>query len=156
MKTARPTRVKGAVIKVVIADDHPLVRFAVRSSLEGADSVEVVGEAATGREAVDLARRFQPDAVFLDYQMPVLDGMGAAREILVDVPDVAVLMLTAEDDPVLAEQADRAGVHRVVRKDQPAEALLRNLNEVLASVRSGDQDQLDIVVDPDQAQRRAQ
>jgi AmiR/NasT family two-component response regulator len=63
-------RVRCTLIKVIIADDHPLVRFAVRSCLEWEESVEVVGEARTGKEAVDLTLRLQPDAVLLDYHMP--------------------------------------------------------------------------------------
>jgi DNA-binding NarL/FixJ family response regulator len=148
-------RVRRAVIKVVIADDHPLVRFAVRRCLEWEESVEVVGEATTGREAVDLVRRFRPDAVLLDYQMPVLDGMDAARAILEEVPDVAILMLTAEDDAVLEAGAAEAGVHRVIRKDEPPEILLRTLYEVLASIKGQDDDHLDIVIDPDQARDRS-
>lgn len=154
-ETPPRTRLRGALIKVLIADDHPLIRFAVRRCLEWEKSVEVVGEATTGREAVDLARRFRPDAVLLDYQMPVLDGMDAARAIIREVPDVAILMLTAEDDPVLEEESAKSGVHRVVRKDEPPEALVRTLHEVLATVRRRGEDHLEIVVDPDQARDRA-
>jgi DNA-binding NarL/FixJ family response regulator len=149
------TRVRRAVIKVVIADDHPLVRFAVRRCLEWEESVEVVGEATTGREAVDLVRRLRPDAVLLDYQMPVLDGMDAARAIREDVPEVAILMLTAEDDAVLETGAAEAGVHRVLRKDEPAETLIRTLYEVLGAVTNRDEDHFEIVIDPDQARDRS-
>jgi two-component system nitrate/nitrite response regulator NarL len=139
------------MIRVLIADDHPLVRFAVRRCLEWEESVEVVGEASTGREAVALAREFRPDAVLLDYQMPVLDGVAAAQAISAEFPKVAILMLTGDDDDVLEEKASQAGVHRLIRKDEPAEALLRTLYEVLTQLRQPTDDRLDIVIEADSA-----
>ena len=140
------------MIRVLIADDHPLVRFAVRRCLEWEDSVEVVGEASTGQEAVDLARRFRPDAVLLDYQMPILDGIAATEAIAEELPEVAILILTGDDDAVLEEKATRAGAHRLIRKDEPAEMLLRTLYEAVAELRRNDR--LEIVVDPESAPDR--
>jgi DNA-binding NarL/FixJ family response regulator len=137
------------MIRVLIADDHPLVRFAVRRCLEWEESVEVVGEASTGEEAVALTRRFRPDAVLLDYQMPVLDGVAATKTITKEMPEVAILMLTGQDDGVLAEKAIRAGVHRLIRKDEPAEALLRTLFEVVTELRQRPDDGLEIVIEPE-------
>jgi DNA-binding NarL/FixJ family response regulator len=134
-------------IRVLIADDHPLVRFAVRRCLEWEESIEVVGEASTGEEAVALARRFRPDAVLLDYLMPVLDGVGAAKAILEEMPGVAILILTGQDDAVLEEKATEAGVHRLIRKDEPAEVLVRTLYEVLAEVRQQPDDRQGIVIE---------
>jgi len=142
------------MIRVLIADDHPLVRFAVRRCLEWEESVEVVGEASTGEEAVALARRFQPDAVLLDYQMPVLDGIAATKAIVDEMPQVAILMLTGQDDGGLEEKATRAGVHRLIRKDEPAEALLRTLYEVLNEVKQQPDHRLEIVVEPERAPDR--
>jgi DNA-binding NarL/FixJ family response regulator len=151
----RPIWVRCALIKVIIADDHPLVRFAVRRCLEWEESVEVVGEARTGREAVDLTLRHRPDAVLLDYHMPVLDGIDAARTITGQVPEVAILMLTAEENPVLEEAAGQAGVRRLIRKDEPPEALLRTLYQVLAEVRGNGRDRFEVVVDPEGLRDRA-
>jgi DNA-binding NarL/FixJ family response regulator len=131
-------------IRVLIADDHPLVRFAVRRCLEWEESVEVVGEASTGEEAVALARQLRPDAVLLDYLMPVLDGVAATKAILEETPGVAILMLTGQDDAVLEEKATEAGVHRLIRKDEPPEALLRTLYEVLAELRQQPDDRPEI------------
>ena len=139
------------MIKVLIADDHPLVRFAVRRCLEWEESVEVVGEASTGREAVALAREFRPDAVLLDYQMPVLDGIAAAEAISGELPEVAILMLTGDDNNVLEEKAIQSGVHRLIRKDEPAEALLRTLYEVLAELARPVDERLEIVIEADEA-----
>jgi DNA-binding NarL/FixJ family response regulator len=132
------------MMTVIIADDHPLVRFAVRQSLEAETDIEVLGEARTGKEIVDLARDLRPDAVVLDYRMPVMDGMSAARIIAQELPGVSILMLTAEEDPVVEEEAIGAGIHRLVQKSDPAGVLAHRVREAVAG-RTG----LRLVVEPD-------
>lgn len=138
------------MIKVIIVDDHPLVRFAVRSSLEAEEDLEVLGEGRTGQEAVDLTRTHHPDAVVLDYEMPVMDGMSAARIISRELPAVRILMLTAEEDPVVVEEATRAGVHGLVQKADPAGTLPRILRKAVA-----DADDVQVVLDPDGLRHRS-
>jgi two-component system, NarL family, response regulator DesR len=138
------------MIKVIIADDHPLVRFAVRSSLEAEDDLEVLGEGRTGQEAVDLTRTHRPDAVVLDYEMPVMDGMSAARIISRELPTVRILMLTAEENPVVVEEATRAGIHGLVQKTDPAESLPRILRKTVA-----DADDVQVIVDPERLRHRS-
>jgi DNA-binding NarL/FixJ family response regulator len=111
------------VIRVIVVDDHPLVRFAVRSSLEAEDDLVVLGEGKTGKDAVELARALRPDAAVLDYQMPVMDGVSAARIISRELPEIRILMLTAEEDPVVEEDAAEAGILGLVPKTGPADAL---------------------------------
>ncbi|MFJ8011878.1 response regulator [Streptomyces sp. NPDC096339] len=82
------------VIRVVIADDEPLIRAGIRMILTSAPDIEVVAEAANGREAVELARSHMPDVVLLDIQMPVLDGLTALGELRRAVPQVRALILT--------------------------------------------------------------
>lgn len=82
------------VIRVVIADDEPLIRAGIRMILTSASDIEVVAEAANGREAVELARSHAPDVVLLDIQMPVMDGLTALGELRRAVPDVRALILT--------------------------------------------------------------
>ncbi|MFF4390514.1 response regulator [Streptomyces sp. NPDC001552] len=82
------------VIRVVIADDEPLIRAGIRMILTSAPDIEVVAEAANGREAVDLARSHAPDVVLLDIQMPVMDGLTALGELRRAVPEVRALILT--------------------------------------------------------------
>ncbi|HZB02830.1 MAG TPA: response regulator transcription factor [Actinomycetota bacterium] len=132
------------MITVIIADDHPLVRFAVRQSLEAENDIEVLGEARTGKEIVDLAHDLRPDAVVLDYRMPVMDGMSAARIIAQELPVVSILMLTAEEDPVLVEEAIRAGIHGLVQKSDPADVLPHRVREAVAG-RTG----LRVMVEPE-------
>ncbi|MEU9142506.1 response regulator transcription factor [Streptomyces sp. NPDC048349] len=82
------------VIRVVIADDEPLIRAGIRMILTSAPDIEVVAEAANGREAVDLARAHAPDVVLLDIQMPVMDGLTALGELRRAAPEVRALILT--------------------------------------------------------------
>ncbi|MEU9231052.1 MULTISPECIES: response regulator transcription factor [Streptomyces] len=82
------------VIRVVIADDEPLIRAGIRMILTSAPDIEVVAEAANGREAVDLARAHAPDVVLLDIQMPVMDGLTALGELGRAAPQVRALILT--------------------------------------------------------------
>lgn len=82
------------VIRVVIADDEPLIRAGIRMILTSAPDIEVVAEAANGREAVDLARAHTPDVVLLDIQMPVMDGLTALDELGRAAPEVRALILT--------------------------------------------------------------
>ncbi|GAA2616440.1 MULTISPECIES: response regulator [Streptomyces] len=82
------------VIRVVIADDEPLIRAGIRMILTSAPDIEVVAEAANGREAVDLARSHAPDVMLLDIQMPVMDGLTALGELRRTVPQARALILT--------------------------------------------------------------
>ena len=82
--------------RIVVADDHPLFRSAIRHTLERhAGHLEVVGEAADGREAVELCRRSRPALVLMDLRMPGMDGIAATRAIEGELPDTLVLVLTA-------------------------------------------------------------
>ncbi|WP_199930612.1 response regulator [Streptomyces sp. CB02923] len=92
----------GATVRVLLADDEAMIRAGVRAILTASPGVEVVAEAADGREAVDLALRHRPDVCLLDIRMPRLDGLGAAAELRQALPETAVVMLTtfSEDEYV--------------------------------------------------------
>lgn len=110
------------MIRVVLVDDQPLVRAGIRALLERAEDVEVVGEAADGREGVALVRRARPDVVLMDLQMPVLDGIAATREIVAhDGPRVVVL--TTFDDDANLFAALRAGAAGFLLKDASPDEL---------------------------------
>jgi DNA-binding NarL/FixJ family response regulator len=94
------------VIRVLLADDNPVIRSGLVSLLQTDDRLEVVGQAATGEEAVRLVRQHDPDVVLLDVRMPVMDGVAAAGEIS---PGTAVLMLTYTEDADTVKRAIRAG-----------------------------------------------
>jgi DNA-binding NarL/FixJ family response regulator len=110
------------VISVLLADDQPLLRRGFRMILEAEEGLAVVGEAGDGAEAIDLARRCQPDVVLMDIRMPGTDGIEATRRITAVEPDVRVLVLTTFDVDEYAFGALRAGASGFLLKDvRPAE-----------------------------------
>ncbi len=117
---------------VLVADDQELVRAGLRTILERRDGIDVLGEAADGREAVREARRLRPDVVLMDVRMPVLDGIAATRE-LADSP-CRVLMLTTFDLDEYVYDALRAGASGFLLKDAPPDRLV----EAIRAVAAGD------------------
>jgi DNA-binding NarL/FixJ family response regulator len=111
------------VTSLVIADDQGMVRAGFRSLLDAEPDLEVVGEAATGQEAVDVVRRLRPDVTLMDIRMPVLDGLAATRAILGEGIDTRVLVLTTFDLDEYVFEALRAGASGFLLKDAPAEEL---------------------------------
>lgn len=117
-------------MRVLIADDHKIFRQGLRILLQQ-QGMEVVGEAADGREAVQLAQALQPDVAILDYGMPVLNGIDAAREIRRNTPRTQTILLTMyEDESANAIEALRAGVHGYVLKSEDADDLMKTIHEV--------------------------
>ena len=110
--------------RVLIADDQALVRAGFRKLLESAPDIEVVGEAADGREAVDQARRLRPTLVLMDIRMPRLDGIEATRRLTEDAAGTRVLILTTFGLDEYVYEALRAGASGFMLKDAPPEELL--------------------------------
>lgn len=130
---ARPDTARGpqsSVIRVLIADDHAVVRQALRYMLQSQPGLEVVGEAANGREAVKMAEKVQPDVVLMDTIMPGLNGIEATRQIRRHLPKTKVLMLTGymEDEHVAG--ALKAGAHGYVIKKSELDELLLGIQAV--------------------------
>jgi DNA-binding NarL/FixJ family response regulator len=115
--------------RVLIADDQALVRAGFRKLLE-ASGIDVVGEAADGREAVDLARRLRPSIVLMDIRMPRLDGIEATRRLTADGDGVQVLILTTFGLDDYVYEALRAGASGFMLKDAPPEELLAAIEVV--------------------------
>jgi DNA-binding NarL/FixJ family response regulator len=122
------------VIRVLLADDQALVRTGFRLILTAEPGLEVVGEAADGRQVIDLARRTRPDVVLMDIRMPVLDGIEATRVLAgSDAADpVKVVILTTFDLDEYVVEALRAGASGFLLKDTPPEDLVRAI-EIVAS-----------------------
>ena len=121
-------------ITVVIVDDQPLIRTGLRTMLEHAPDLEILGEADDGEKAVSLVRRHRPDVVLMDIRMPVLDGIEATRRITAD-PDLAavrVLMLTTFDLDDYVHAAIRAGASGFMLKDARPEDILSAVRVVAA------------------------
>ena len=119
---------------VLIVDDQALVRAGFRMILEAEEDMEVVGEAADGREAVAEAQRLRPDVVLMDVRMPDVDGIEATRRLLGDGPDAKVVMLTTFDMDEYVYDALRAGASGFLLKDVPPEQLVAGIR----AVASGD------------------
>ena len=120
-------------LRVVIADDHMVVRQGIRGVLEEVEGLEVVGEAGDGDEAIALVLEHHPDVVVLDVNMPGKTGLEVARLLRDEAPAVRILILSMHDDPEYVLQAVRAGADGYVLKDvAPAE-----LREAVTAVRDG-------------------
>jgi DNA-binding NarL/FixJ family response regulator len=119
-------------VRVLLADDQTLVRAGFRVLLERADDIDVVGEAADGEAAVDLARRAKPDVVLMDIRMPVMDGLAATRRIVEDprLPGVRVVVLTTFELDEYVFEALRAGASGFLLKDIEPEDLRRAVRVV--------------------------
>jgi DNA-binding NarL/FixJ family response regulator len=111
------------MIRVLIADDHHLVRQGIRALLEKADHIQVVGEAATGQEALELAESLKPDVVVMDISMPRMDGAQAAERVLSLNMSTEIVILSMYSDTILAQQLLRQGVKGYLLKDSIAEEL---------------------------------
>jgi DNA-binding NarL/FixJ family response regulator len=117
---------------VLVADDEALLRAAYRSLIEAEDDLEVVGEAADGQQAAELATDLAPDVIVMDVRMPVMDGIEATRRIIHDRPGIRVLMLTTFDLDEYVFAALRAGASGFVLKNRPPEELLGGIRTVAA------------------------
>jgi DNA-binding NarL/FixJ family response regulator len=121
-------------IRVVLADDETMLRSALRTILDNRDGIQVVGEAADGRQAVEQARRLLPDVVVMDVRMPNVDGIEAARQVVeLDLdPPARILMLTTFDLDEYVYAALRAGAAGFILKDAAPDELIHAIHVVAA------------------------
>jgi len=111
-------------LRILLADDHDVVRRGLRSLVEAQAGWEVCGEAATGREAVEKAGRLRPHVVIMDITMPELNGLEATRQIRKAVPETQVLVLTVHESEELLAEALRAGAHGCMLKSDAGRELV--------------------------------
>jgi len=111
-------------LRILVVDDHAVVRRGVRSLLESHEGWEVCGEATTGRDAVEQSRRLRPDVVVMDLSLPELNGLDATRHILKDAPETEVLVLTMHQSEELARDVLQAGARGYVLKSDADENLI--------------------------------
>ncbi|TXK14818.1 response regulator transcription factor [Microbacterium wangchenii] len=121
------------MIRVVLADDEELIRVALAALLDLEDDIQVVGRVGDGRAAVMEALRYRPDVAVVDLEMPGLNGMGVASELLRALPGCAVIVLTGKARPVHLERALKAGARAFVVKGAPASTLA----DVIRRVHTG-------------------
>ena len=126
MKPIRPTK----RITVLLAEDHTIVREGLRTLLQAEGDLEVIGEADTGRQAVDLTKKLHPAVVVMDIAMPQLNGLEATRQIRKAVPDTKVLILSAHSDDAYVEQMVALGAVGYLLKQTSAHFLAEAIREV--------------------------
>ncbi|WP_433212006.1 response regulator [Microtetraspora malaysiensis] len=119
-------------IRVVLADDQPLIRAGLRMVIDTAPDVEVAGEAGTGAQAVHLTRQLHPDVVVMDIRMPGMDGIEATQTITAESPNTRVIMLTTFDDDDNVYASLRAGASGFLVKDMALEDILSAVHVVAA------------------------
>ena len=117
-------------VRVLIADDEPLFVETVEALLAGDERVEVVGTAANGQEAVELATTLTPDVTLMDISMPILDGIEATRRIRESLPNACVLVLTGSSISADVDRARQAGVAAFLTKDRLGTQLVNAILEV--------------------------
>ena len=128
----KESRAEGEPSRIVIADDHPLFRSAIRHTLEMHSDLEVVGEAATGRQALELCRRLRPELVLMDFRMPEMDGVAATHAIKREFPYTLVLMLTVLDESKGLSDSLEAGAAGYVLKHASPAQITHAVRRVLA------------------------
>jgi len=120
-----------AAVRLLVADDHAVVRAGIRSVLEGQEGWKVVAEACDGREAVEKAQQVKPAVAVLDITMPVLNGLEATRQITETLPRTQVLILTVHDSEVIAQQVLQAGARGYLLKSDVGRDLIAAVDALL-------------------------
>lgn len=129
-EAARPAR-------LLIADDHDLIRESTRYMVEGEKDLEVVGEAVSGQHALELCRQLRPDLVMMDARMPEMDGLTATRVIKEEIPAIRVLVVTAYESEDYRREAASAGATGYILKAAPREQLLEAVRKALTDRGEG-------------------
>jgi DNA-binding NarL/FixJ family response regulator len=119
-----------STLRVMIVDDHPLLRGGIRRVLEAESDLEVVGEASDGKEAISMALELEPDIVLMDINLPTMNGLQATRELKTLRPDIGVIVFTAYHDETQALHAIQAGASAYFPKDVTAAELVNAIREV--------------------------
>lgn len=117
-------------IRILLVDDHPIVRQGLKTLLEGQTGWEVVGEASDGAEAVEKAKNLKPDVMVLDITMPRMSGLEACRLLRAEAPKLEILFVTQHDSPQMLREALEAGARGYVVKSNAARDLLQAVEAV--------------------------
>lgn len=131
-KPPSPTPEKQGIIRVLLADDHEMIRKALRNLLMNYSDLAVIGEAADGQEAIDMARSLRPDAILMDVNMPKINGIEATRRIHQMVSGIIIVGLSVYDDRKVAESMLEAGAAAYLSKGSPPEEIYRTLRSARA------------------------
>ena len=127
-------------LRVLVVDDHPVVRHGLRAMIGGESRMEMVDEASSGEEALEKVSLLEPDVVLVDIRMPGMNGIEVTKRIKAARPDTAVILITMYDSEVYVAEALRAGAAGYLLKDSPRELLLHAIDAAVSGgtiVRSG-------------------
>lgn len=120
------------MIKIILADDHHIVRKGLKALLSSEPDLEIIGEAADGREAVDLVRNLEPDVLVLDLMMPVMNGLEATTEITASGVKTGIIILSMHSNEAYIFEALRSGAKAYILKDNTSDELITAIREVCA------------------------
>jgi len=123
-------KVSAKKIKILVADDHPVVRKGLQSCLARQDRLKIVGEASDGDEALKKTRELSPDVVLMDISMPGMNGLAVTEVLRKDHPDVKVLVLSVHNNRDYVFRIIQAGAHGFISKEAPPDELLRAIESV--------------------------
>lgn len=118
-------------IKILVVDDHDLVRMGIARMLEDVDDFEVVGDAKTGEQALQICRKQKPDVVLMDVKMPGMGGLEATRKLLTIDTSIKVIAVTACDDDLYPERLMKAGAQGYITKGAEVEEMINAINSVV-------------------------
>jgi DNA-binding NarL/FixJ family response regulator len=119
-------------VRVLIVDDHPVTRDGLRTAFNLADEIEVVGEAASGEEAINVVAETKPDIVFMDVRMPGMNGIQATRQIRENNPDTKIILFTIDESRASVAEAIQAGVSGYLLKDASVGELINAARQAMA------------------------
>jgi DNA-binding NarL/FixJ family response regulator len=134
MGIGSPSEYSRGQTRLAIVDDHELARESLQNMLSDEGDIEIVGEAANGRQALLLCARLEPDLILMDVRMPEMDGLAATKEVKQRYPEISVMMLTMHENPDYLLEALKAGAAGYVLKDAPQEEII----EAIRRVRHGE------------------
>jgi len=118
--------------RIIIADDHPLMRNALKMWIEEQEDLKVIAEATNGKEAVEICTKLRPDLVIMDINMPILNGLDATRQITAKCPDTEVLVVTVHTDNEHILSLLRAGARGYLTKDSSGEEIVHAIRSVIS------------------------
>lgn len=126
--------------RILIADDHAMMRKGLRTVIEPHSGWEICGEATTGMEALECAKSLKPDLVVLDVSMPVLNGLEVAHRISRSLPEIKILLFTMHNSPQFAKDVTKSGAHGYVCKSSGEEVLMQAMEALLQGSQFFDAD----------------
>ena len=119
-----------STLKVLVVDDHELTRFTLKLALSYQENIELVGLASNGQEAIEMVKRYHPNVIVLDLQMPVMDGWSASSQIKDINPNIQIIAYSSLEDPKLPELDDNTNLDAFCKKDTATSDLIQTIRQL--------------------------